>query len=184
MDETAIINTDDLRSKRIRMDVLVYRKQNPIVKNRTLFQAINSETLDIKDIMKWSWQIADYAYDNYRKKNLCLRPIDVYNTCVDINNDIDEKSIFRSSTSNIQTNPLSAARSILMCNSIILKYARLSIKTKKQAKEFKVFETLYNYMVSYADISSARDVVGSAFYTIDKLCEYVEVGLIEKLASI
>lgn len=184
MDDTAIITTENLRNKIINMSILEYKNSSTFSKPIPLFKAIKDDNLDIKTIMRWTWQIAHYAYQNYKKNNLCLKPINVYHICVNENNDIDEYTMFKNSSSHYTSNSLSAAKSIIMCNSTILNYARINNRTQKQQKEFKIFETLYNNMASYSNINEAQDVVGSAFYMIDKLCEYVEAGLIEQLANI
>ena len=150
----------------------------------TLYTALNDSTTTIKDIVRWSWQIARYAFDFCETFSYCLYPINVYSARINLNGDIIMSSIFKHTKENNTQNYLLTANSMLGSYYIMLNNIDKANKTKEVQKELQILHILFEHIIANAKLNLCKNVVEGAFLIMDKMCELVESDIVADLNNI
>lgn len=150
----------------------------------SLYNALNRNTTTFKDIMKWQYQIAEFGKYITKHNKGFLYPIHVESVHVDSNNNIVASTLYRPSKNPHRDSILMTANSIIDCNRIMLEYIDMNKKTECEKTKFEMFQILSEIVINSNDIKYQTDIVAGAFYTVGKLSQMIEEGVIDMLYEI
>lgn len=147
----------------------------------SLYKALNKPTTTIEDIMKWNWQIAECANVFTKDGRQCLYPIDTQLTCIDADGNIIYGTVFRPRAGLQIESDILTANSIINCHLAMTQSINIEKMSKEKKRKFQIFNTLVQYSLMNSNINRFSDMPMAAFSAIDRLCELVESGIVDKL---
>ena len=150
----------------------------------TLYTVLNDPTTTAKDIVKWCWQIAKYAFDFCETFSYSLHPIDVYSARINFNGDIIMETVFRRKGESLTDNYLVTVNSMIGSYSIMLKNVDKKNKTKEIQRELQILDIVFQHTIMNSNLNLYENVMRGAFLIVDKVCELVESGMIVELNNI
>ena len=148
----------------------------------SLYEALNRPETTVEDVMRWHWQISEYAV--FIREYYALYPIDVNIVHVDSRGNIVTSSIIRPTKCLQLDSELLIADSIIKCHSIMIENMNIKCKSLKLKKEIKIFNILAECLLLHSEFNTSTDLVADAYILVDRFCAIIESGTVSKLAKV
>lgn len=147
----------------------------------SLYKALNKPTTTIEHVMKWNWQIAESTNMSIETGYQYLYPIDTQLTRVDANGNIVYGTVFRPRLGVCKDSDILTANSIIGCHSTMIQSIDIENMSKERKRKFQIFDILVQYNLMNSKLNRSNNMPLAAFFAIDRLCELIESGIVDKL---